>query len=91
MARHGVPDFTYLYCSVCGRKMGKKPGVQVIIGLVCDKPICNYQEPVSANEQRDAYVVAGALGGVPVSQIAFSEGVSRQRIYQIIDSWKQGV
>jgi hypothetical protein len=76
---------------VCGRKIGKKPGIQVISGLICDDPICNYQPEVSINESRDALIVAGIIEGVPVQQIAFASDMSRQRIYQIFDAWKQGV
>lgn len=85
------PAFTALYCSVCGRKVGKKPGVQVVLGLVCDKAVCNYQDPPTANLQRDGFIVAAALAGVAISQIAFATQVSRQRVYQIIETWKQGV
>lgn len=82
---------TPLYCSSCGRQMGTVPGVQVIAGLICDDPICTYQGASSLNDQRDALIVAGVLGGVPVAQIAFSTDMSRQRVYQIFDSWKKGV
>jgi hypothetical protein len=71
--------------------MGKKKGVQVVPGLVCNDPICNYQEPINLNQQRDAFVVCGALEGVAVSQIAFVTEMSRQRVYQIIDTWKAGI
>ena len=71
--------------------MGKQKGIQVVLGLVCDDPICNFQDEISINEQRDAFIVASVLGGVPVSQIARGNGVSRQRVYQIFDSWKEGV
>lgn len=85
------PIFTDLHCSVCGRKMGKKPGIQVVLGLVCDDPICAYQPETSANEQRDALIVNSALAGVPVSRLAQHYNMSRQRIYQILDAWKTGV
>lgn len=71
--------------------MGKKPGVQVVLGAVCDDLLCNYQDPVDANEARDALIVAGVLDGAAVSQVAEKSGVSRQRVYQIFDKWKQGV
>jgi hypothetical protein len=71
--------------------MGKKPGVQVVLDAVCVDPICNYQTEVTVNEQRDALIVAGYLARIPVQQIAFASDMSRQRVYQIIDAWKQGV
>lgn len=83
--------FSDLYCSVCGKSVGKTKGVVVVNGLVCSDPICNVQVPPSPNEQRDAFLVAASLAGVPVSQIAFATNVSRQRVYQIIDGWKKGV
>lgn len=85
------PVFSPIYCSVCGRKMGSKPGVQVVLGAVCDDPICNYQPPATANAQRDGIVVAAWLEKIPVAQIAFAMDITRQRIYQIIEAWKQGV
>jgi hypothetical protein len=94
--RHTPPQVrdakvTFIFCSVCGRKMGKKPGVQVVLGAVCEDPICNYQDETSVNESRDALVVAAVLGGIPVSRIAAFSGISRQRVYQILDTWKDGV
>lgn len=71
--------------------MGKKPGVQVVLGLVCDDPICHYQDAAGPNESRDAVIVAGVQEGVPVSQVALSTGMTRQRIYQILEAWRQGV
>jgi hypothetical protein len=91
VTQRGETKWSGVYCSVCGREVGKKKGAQVTLEVVCDKPICNYDIPASVNEQRDAYVIAAALGGVSVHQIAVANGVSRQRVYQIIDSWKQGV
>ena len=85
------PVFSPILCSRCGRNMGKKPGIQVVTDAICDDPICFYQPEVTINEQRDAFIVAGWLAKIPVQQIAFATSVSRQRIYQIIDAWKQGV
>jgi hypothetical protein len=85
------PTFTPILCSRCGRNMGKKPGITVVTDAICNDPICNYQTEVTINEARDALIVAGWLGGVPVQQIAFASDVSRQRVYQIIDTWKAGV
>jgi hypothetical protein len=85
------PKFTDINCSVCGRVMGKKPGVQVILGVVCDNPICHYQGPAAPNAARDALLVAGIHEGIPVSQVALGTGMTRQRIYQILDTWKAGV
>lgn len=85
------PVFSPIYCSVCGRKMGSKPGIQVVLGLICDDPICNYQPPAAANAARDGLIVAAVLEKIPVAQIAFATGITRQRIYQIFDTWKQGV
>jgi hypothetical protein len=70
--------------------MGNKPGVQVVLDAICNDPICNYQPRPSINQARDAIIVAGILEGVPVVQIAFSAGMTRQRVYQIFDSWKRG-
>lgn len=86
----GKKPETPVYCGVCGRVMGKKRGVQVTLDLVCDDAICLYQEPVTVNERRDALIVAGFLEKVPVSQIASQTGMSRQRVYQIVDAWKEG-
>lgn len=85
------PVFTYLHCSRCGREMGKKPGIQVVPGLICNDPICTFQSEATINEARDALIVAGVLAGIPVAQIAFATDMSRQRVYQIIDAWKAGV
>jgi hypothetical protein len=82
---------TDVNCEACGRKVGSKVGTQVILGVTCDNPICEYQGPAPLNSERDGRVLAGALAGIPVSHMALYEGVSRQRIYQIIDTWKQGV
>jgi DNA-binding phage protein len=71
--------------------MGKQKGIQVVLGLVCDDPICNYQNEITVNEQRDALIVAGVLAKVSVSRIAAETGMSRQRIYQIMDMWKAGI
>lgn len=70
--------------------MGKKPGIQVVVGAVCDDAICNYQSEVGINESRDSLIVAGVLENIPVAQIAFASDMSRQRVYQIFDAWKQG-
>lgn len=85
------PVYSPIYCSGCGRKMGKKPGIQVIPGAICDDPICNFQPEVTANEARDALIVAGFLAHVPVQSMAVGSGMSRQRVYQIIEAWKRGV
>lgn len=71
--------------------MGKKQGIQVMLGLVCDDPICNFQPEIKATEPRDALIVAGILAKIPVAQIAFANNIARQRVYQIFDAWKQGV
>lgn len=86
----GDPKFTTVHCSVCGRVIGKKQGVQVVLGLVCEDPVCNFQEPPALNQPRDAAIVSGHLAGIPVVQISCASGMSRQRIYQIIDAWKKG-
>lgn len=85
------PVFTPILCGVCGKVMGKKAGVQVVTGVVCDDLLCQYQPESTVNEARDALIVAGALDGLKVSQVAFSTGMSRQRVYQIFDAWKAGV
>lgn len=85
------PTFTPIYCSGCGRKMGKKPGVQALAGAICDDPICNFQPEVTLNESRDALIVTAVLERIPVAQIAFATDMSRQRVYQIFDMWKGGV
>ena len=71
--------------------MGTMPGVQAVTGLICDDPICNYQGAPSLNQPRDARIVASILSGVPVAQVAFAAEMSRQRIYQILNTWKQGI
>lgn len=85
------PKFTDISCSSCGRKIGKKPGVQVILGMICDDPLCFYQSEPQPNVVRDSYVVAAALDGLAASQIAFANDMSRQRVYQIVDTWKKGL
>ena len=85
------PRFTNVHCSVCGRIVGKRPGTQVVQGIVCDNPICNFQEPASLNQARDAAIVAGILSGIPASQIAHASDMSRQRVYQIFTTWRSGV
>lgn len=91
MSTVGKAKFTYLHCSLCGRRIGKKPGVQVILGLVCDDPICNYQDAAMSTQQRDAYIICAALESVSVTQIALATGITRQRVYQILDTWKRAV
>lgn len=83
----GVP----LICSSCGRTVGSVTTSGVNLGVICDNPICRYQGPADLNAQRDAFVVAAALGGVAASRIATATNVSRQRVYQIVDAWKRGV
>lgn len=83
--------YTSIYCSKCGRIMGKKPGIQVVNGAICDDPICNFQPEVKVTMARDALIVAGALAGISIAQIAFTTDMTRQRVYQILDSWKAGV
>lgn len=83
--------YSKIYCSVCGRMMGKKPGAQVSLGLICDDLLCSVQEPAGANQQRDAFIVSALLEGVPATQVAFATGMSRQRVYQIYDTWRSGV
>ncbi len=85
------PKFTEILCSRCGRCMGLSPGIHVVLGALCDDPICQYQEEVTVNERRDAFIVADALAGTPLRLIAVSSGVSRQRVYQVLDAWKKGV
>lgn len=69
--------------------MGKTPGVLVVLGAICDDPICSFRAPARVNEDRDALIIAAALEGVPISQIAFATDMSRQRVYQIIDAWRR--
>lgn len=85
------PKYHLLNCSVCGANMGKKPGVQVVLGLVCDDPLCNYQPQPKFDEQRNAYIVALALDGAKVQTVALAAKMSRQRVYQIFDQWRSGV
>lgn len=85
------PKYTSVHCSVCGRKIGKRPGIQVALGLICDAPICNFQPELAPNEQRDALIVASTLARIPVSKIAAGFKMSRQRVYQVMDAWKEGV
>ena len=84
------PKFTAVHCSVCGRQIGKRPGVQVVLGMICDDPLCFYLSEPPPNVMRDSYIVAAALDGVAASQIAFANDMSRQRVYQVVDTWKQG-
>jgi hypothetical protein len=83
--------FSDLLCSACGRKVGRRAGTQVVLGLICDNPICDYQGETTINEERDSWIALAVAEGVPVSQVAFSTEISRQRIYQILDTWKQGI
>lgn len=90
MSNYGNVKYSDLYCSVCGRKIGRVPGAAAVAGLVCPDPICEAQPAPNLNLQRDAFMVAAVLGGVPVSQIAFANSVSRQRVYQVVETWKKG-
>lgn len=85
------PVYSKIYCSVCGKVMGKKPGIHVVLGAVCEDPLCSYQPDASANSARDSYIVAAAMDGVGAAQIAASNQMSRQRVYQIVETWKAGV
>jgi len=84
-------QYTWVHCSGCGRKVGRKKGISVVLDFICDDPICHFQEPPTINEQRDSLIVTGVLEGIPVTQIAAQSGISRQRVYQIIDTWKEGI
>jgi hypothetical protein len=85
------PKFTYLHCSACGRVLGKSPGVAVSLGLLCEDPVCEYQGAPPDNIVRDSVIVAAALDGCGVTPLSFAADLSRQRVYQIVDRWKQGV
>lgn len=71
--------------------MGKMKGAAVVLTLICDDPICQVQGVVDINDQRDALIVAAAMAGIPAPQIAFANNMSRQRVYQVVDSWKRGI
>lgn len=83
--------YTPIHCAVCGRTMGKKPGVQVVLDAICDDPICNYQPAPTAMTQRDGFIVAAAMDGGRISEIARHNQVSRQRVYQIVGDWMGGI
>jgi hypothetical protein len=83
------PVYTNLWCSVCGVVVGKRQGVEVIPNLLCDNPLCRLQEPTSITEPRDQMVYFAACHGIPVTSIAKYVGVSRQRVYQILDQEAQ--
>lgn len=85
------PKFSEIVCSRCGRCMGHSPGITVVLGAICDDPICQYQREISINERRDAFVVADVLVGVPLAKVAVFAGVSRQRVYQVVNTWKRGL
>lgn len=84
------PISSRLWCAACGRVVGTVPGVAVVNNLLCSDPICQYQGEFSFNRLRDAVIVSAVLEKIAVNQIAFAEGISRQRVYQIIDTWKAG-
>jgi hypothetical protein len=83
------PTYTAILCSVCGRVLGKNKGVQVVTNVVCQDPFCIAQSVPTLNEARDSAIVFAAMEGIPASQIAFATHMSRQRVYQILDSWRQ--
>lgn len=85
------PVFTDQCCSVCGIVIGKKPGIEVITDLICDNPLCSLQSPTSFTEPRDQLIFFAASAGIPVTSIARYAGITRQRVYQIIDQEKRGV
>lgn len=85
------PIYTDQYCCVCGIVVGKKPGVEVIPDLLCDNPLCSLQVPTSVTEERDQLVFFAHNAKIPVTSIAKYAGVSRQRVYQIIEQEKSGL
>lgn len=86
-----LPKRSPIYCAACGKVMGWKPGAEVTLNAICDDPLCKYQGPSSINQRRDDYITFSVTEGVPVSQLAFVTDTSRQRIYQILDTWKKGI
>lgn len=84
------PKHSVLSCSQCGAKLGTKPGETVVLGLLCNDPLCTYQPTPGLNAVRDSLVVAAAMDGIRVQTVAAATEMSRQRVYQIFDTWKQG-
>lgn len=83
--------YSNVHCSVCGRVLGRKPGVEVTLNLLCDDLLCEYQGAAPVTAARDAIIITSAIDGDKVSEVAFAHNMSRQRVYQIFDTWKQGI
>ena len=86
------PKFTPVVCCACFKTVGKIPGVAASPSNVyCDDPVCAYQGPADINDDRDDQIMALVQARVSPSAIAAEFGITRQRVYQIFDKWKQGV
>jgi hypothetical protein len=85
------PVYTAQYCAVCGRQVGKRAGVEVVLGLLCNSPLCHLQAPTSPTLRRDQLLTFAVFSGIPVTSVAKYAGISRQRVYQIIESERAGV
>ncbi len=82
------PVYTDQYCSVCGTVVGKVPGINVVPGLLCNNPLCHVQTPVTIDHRRDQLLVFLADRGFAVTSLAKWAGISRQRVYQILNKEK---
>lgn len=78
-------------CASCGTKIAKVAGTHIYTDLVCTNPLCEYQGAADLHQQRDAYISLLLGAGQAVSDVAEIYGLSRQRVYQIRNSWKAGV
>lgn len=70
--------------------MGVKPGQGAIIGLICLESSCQIEKPPSIDEPRNAVIVAAIVDGVSAHTLAEKFNLSRQRIYQIVDAYRNG-
>lgn len=84
------PKYSDIVCVGCGRVVGRVPGENAPNGVLCDDPLCNYQPTPGPNQVRDSVIVASVLDKGKVMTVARLAGISRQRTYQILDTWKAG-
>lgn len=84
------PFVETLYCSICGTKIGTRAGRGAVTGLICNDPLCAFTGPPRLDDYRNEWLVNLVRDGLSAVSVAARVGLSRQRIYQIVDGWDSG-